>query len=197
MKDKTNGQMEDEQVNPNNTKETEGATAIDDDTQLRRSNRTSKPTERMQDYMNEELSKREAKLLNIYEKWKNVIKNCKTALKGDCSEIEAGKLLDSVTFMEKNVIDSFHHVKQCGVRNPDPLIVRKVDACISLTNDIKSLLQEKIAGLDEVNTNYKSLKKNEYARSVFSDLSMDSSIHGESKFREQPQQGGHSRNYWA
>ncbi|KAK3102368.1 hypothetical protein FSP39_010852 [Pinctada imbricata] len=148
----------------------------------RRSSRTSKPTERMSQYMEEEFDRRHSRFQTMYEKWKTAIKNCRLALKttGKCTEDDAGKLLDSINQLEKNVVDSFEHMRHKCTTTLDPLLVRRVDACISLTRDMTTLLNERIAGLDDImasTSHYGLLRKNQYAGSVFSDLTADSSMY--------------------
>jgi hypothetical protein len=138
----------------------------------------SKPTKRMKDYLNKVLSKKEAKLCNLYEYSKQGVKNSRQALQANCSEEEAAKLLDNITSLERDLVKSFESIRHCSVRGLERILIRKADVHISLTRYITTVLNKRIAGLEDTETdlaNYKLIKKSTFSKFMFNDLSQATS----------------------
>lgn len=68
----------------------------------RPSERPSIPTEKMLLYQKDELTKRERKLLSIYEQWKGQVRVYREDLKGDLSDSKSADMADDI---EKTVND--------------------------------------------------------------------------------------------
>ena len=74
---------------------------------LRRSQRISRKTDNMADYLAEEGRKRERRLMTLYDRWRLEVMESRKALKSSISEEELGKMIDRVSDLEKQVIDQF------------------------------------------------------------------------------------------
>lgn len=67
---------------------------------------------------------------------------------------------------------AFEHYRSIQV--PDPQILRKVDACVSVSKDLIRLLNDIISGVEDTcSINPLSRKHNAFAGSVFSDWSLN------------------------
>lgn len=72
---------------------------MDDADELTLPHRTewcSVPTEKMLAYQQDELTKREKRLLSLYDHWKTQIRTFKENLKKDISEMELAKMADVI-----------------------------------------------------------------------------------------------------
>ncbi|KAL4217997.1 hypothetical protein ACF0H5_022735 [Mactra antiquata] len=138
-------------------------------------------TPKMAAYMDEESCKRLALLTKTYEQWKITVKECKTRLKEECTDQELGEMIDSIQVNEGNVIQCFERLKYSAT--PDADIVRRVDACVSVTNEAVRMINEMISGVETYNdTQFKNqLKGNGYASSIFtlSDIDAESERSGQ------------------
>lgn len=128
---------------------------------------------KMAKYMEEEASKRLSILNRTYNQWKTHIKDCKARLKDECTEIELGRMIEGIQTHEKHVLECFDKLKYC--KTPTTDTVRRVDACIAVTNDVLKLINEIISGVE----NYtdiqfkKHLQNNGYATSIFTISDID------------------------
>lgn len=62
----------------------------------RRSERIKVPTERMLEYQKEEASKKERRLVNLYEQWKAQARETRERLKSDITETQLSSLADDL-----------------------------------------------------------------------------------------------------
>ena len=139
---------------------------------IRKSTRLSKPTDRMMEYMEEEANKRERRFHLCFECWKSEVRESRQNM-NESNEEDLGHMIDSITKREEEVLQAFQHLRNTASA-PNPAVVRKADACVAITKDMVRFINEKISGIDEAMDNRKNLKCNEYAKSVFSDLSRSS-----------------------
>ncbi|KAK3086460.1 hypothetical protein FSP39_018746 [Pinctada imbricata] len=140
----------------------------DDGQSLRRSTRDTKPTDKMAEYMTDEAQKRGKRLIRAFDQWKSEARSQRITLKTEINEEELGKMKDSLNNLEQNVVRSYDHLRLSCTPGQD--IVRKVDACSAITKDINSVINERLAGLEDI-TGIKNIARNKYAKSVFSDIS--------------------------
>ncbi|XP_078321623.1 uncharacterized protein LOC111100747 [Crassostrea virginica] len=139
---------------------------------IRKSTRLSTPTDRMMEYMEEEANKRERRFHLCFECWKSEVRESRQNM-NESNEEDLGHMIDSITKREEEVLQAFQHLRNAASA-PNPAVVRKADACVAITKDMVRFMNEKISGIDEAMDNRKYLKCNEYAKSVFSDLSRSS-----------------------
>lgn len=77
-------------------------------------------------------------------------------------------MIDNITKLERDVLQAFEHIRSASGAPPQGS-VRKVDACVAISKDLISAINEKISGFEDSAFN---LRNNKYARSIFSDLTL-------------------------
>lgn len=144
--------------------------------------RTRKPTEKMRALQEQEQIKREEKFHKAYEKWKQQVREVRMMLKQECTEEDIGDLSDKVETRESSVLQIYNDVRSHGA--PAQEVKRRMDACSAVTNDLRSLMQHRIAEVgDEWDVRAErlrlhSLLDREYAQSVYGSTVLNPSIVG-------------------
>lgn len=77
-------------------------------------------------------------------------------------------MIDNITKLERDVLQAFEHFRSASGAPPQG-IVRKVDACVAISKDLISAINEKISGLGE---SAFILRNNMYTRFVLSYLTL-------------------------
>ncbi|CAC5418285.1 unnamed protein product [Mytilus coruscus] len=109
---------------------------------LRRSTREVKYTDRMSEYRQEEFNKRKQKLMTIFDKWKDNVRKCRNLLKKECQESVLVDIIDSVKHLESSVVEHFEDLRTLGTITPE--IARKVDACVAISADLLKTVNERL-----------------------------------------------------
>ncbi|XP_042073472.1 uncharacterized protein LOC121813652 [Haplochromis burtoni] len=112
----------------------------------RRSERAKVPTEKMITYQKEEISKKEKRLLTLYEQWKIRVRETRERLKLDISEKEMADLADDVEQRKDELLKLYTEMRSHIAPSSD--IQRKTDACEAVTHDIVKVILERISGVD-------------------------------------------------
>lgn len=143
-----------------------------DDVQVkqRKSSRERVLTDRMMENMEQEAAKREERCLLCFDRWKLMVKEYRQTNKTESNEEVLGNMIDNITKLERDVLQAFEHFRSASDTPPQG-IVRKVDACVAISKDLISAINEKISGFEDSAFN---LRNNKYAKSVFSDLTLSS-----------------------
>ena len=144
----------------------------DDDTDLaRRPERARVHTEKMLAYREEEQSKREKRLVSLYEQWKAQARQTRQELKSELAEKRLASLADNLEIRKTDIMKLYDELRGHGT--PDTELRRKVDACAAVTSDIVKILNERLTG---VNGDYdaehegrrlRELLEPHYARSIY------------------------------
>lgn len=139
--------------------------------ELRRSSRESRKTEKMAVYIQAEFEKREGKFSSAYHDWQLNVKKLRNILRTDCDHSELVVISEKVKILENAVVEHFEELRTKGTI--PPLIMRRVDACVAITNDIDRIVNERLCEMEEFDSKrelarLKMLRNNEYAKSIFS-----------------------------
>ena len=147
----------------------------------RRSEQPSAPTEKMLIYQKEELSKKEKRLLSLYEQWKMLIRKSKQNLKTNISEAELATMADNI---EKGMNDIIKVYSEMRVHaTPSTELRRKMDACEAVTSDLLRVIYERLSAIDgEFDADIErqhlhQLHANDYAYSVYGSASQSGASH--------------------
>jgi len=92
----------------------------------RRTERPSMLTEKMLDYQKEELSKREKRLLSLYEQWKIPIRISRENVKKDISEAELATMADNIEKAMDDVMNANNKIRERAT--PCTELRRRIDA---------------------------------------------------------------------
>lgn len=147
----------------------------------RRSERPRVPTEKMLAHQNEEQTKREKKLLSIYEHWKGQVRIYRENLKVDLSDAKLAEIADGI---ERTLDDMTKTYRELRERHtPSTAIRRKMDSCEAVTKDIMKVITERLAAIDDFDAEKErqrlhQLLTHEHARSIYGTASQ-SSCHSE------------------
>ncbi|XP_025755466.1 uncharacterized protein LOC109196819 [Oreochromis niloticus] len=137
----------------------------------RRSERAKVPTEKMLTYQREEISKKEKRLLTLYEQWKIRVRETRERLKLDISEKEMADLADDVEQRKDELLKLYTEMRSHIAPSSD--IRRKTDACEAVTHDIVKVILERISGVDgDFDAEYerkrlRRLLEHDYAQSIY------------------------------
>ena len=149
------------------TEETDNPT----DTPLRSSSRERKLTEKGQEMHDQDTRKREKAFNKAYDFWKLAARETRTKLKTLCSLEDLNKLHEDIQEKYDAVKLQYEPIlRNC---NTTPEIVKKMDACVVLTKEIRDLISNRLETIDEDYNDQlekervrETLNKNEYG-SVF------------------------------
>ncbi len=137
----------------------------------RRSERARIPTEKMLAYREDEQSKREKRLLSLYEHWKAQARITRHDLKSELTDKQLAHLADNLEKRKHDLMKLYDELRAHGM--PDTELRRKVDACAAVTGDIIKILNERLTGVNgDYDAEYegerlRELRKPHYARSIF------------------------------
>ncbi|KAI4874764.1 hypothetical protein NFI96_023546 [Prochilodus magdalenae] len=118
----------------------------DDSEVLRRSDRSRVLTEKMLAYQRDEQSKKERRLVNLYEQWKAQARKARQELKSDLSEKHLSALIDSLEERKNDIMKVYNELRVHST--PAAELRRKVDACEAVTNDITKVVFERLTGVN-------------------------------------------------
>lgn len=99
----------------------------------RRTDRQSKPTEKMQVYQTEELNKREKRLLSLHEQWKIQVRAARETLKKDISDSDLANMADDIENGTGEILKVYGDIRKRVM--PSTELRRKIDACEAVTKD--------------------------------------------------------------
>ncbi|CAC5416723.1 unnamed protein product [Mytilus coruscus] len=142
---------------------------------LRRSTREVKYTDRMSEYRQEEFNKRKQKLMTIFDKWKDNVRKFRNLLKKECQESVLVDIIVSVKHLESSVVEHFENLRTVGTITPD--ITRKVDACVAISADLLKIVNERLCEIEDFDLprekdRLRKLRDNDYAKSIFSESAL-------------------------
>ncbi|XP_038158088.1 uncharacterized protein LOC119794558 [Cyprinodon tularosa] len=149
----------------------------------RRTQRLHKPTERMQEYQMDELTKKEKRLLSLYEQWKILIRASRENLKRDISESELATMADDVEKGMNEIMKLYGEIREKVT--PSTELRRKIDACEAVTKDIVKIVLERLAAIsgdfDEENERRRlhQLLAHDYAHSIYGTASQSRASHSD------------------
>lgn len=69
-----------------------------------------------------------------YERWRVLVRYCKSHLKGMCVESELAKIIDYIKEKEICIITTFNQLRNTGM--PTPCRMRKADICVTTSRHI-------------------------------------------------------------
>ena len=147
----------------------------------RRSERPSVPTEKMLAYQKEELSKKEKRLLSMYEQWKIQIRKSKENLKKDISETELAAMADTIEKGKDGLMRAYNEIRERAT--PSTELRRKIDACEAVTKDIMKIVYERLSAIDgyfdaeRERHQLHQLLAHDYAYSIYGTASLSGSSH--------------------
>nr|XP_055051100.1 uncharacterized protein LOC129436861 [Misgurnus anguillicaudatus]XP_055051101.1 uncharacterized protein LOC129436861 [Misgurnus anguillicaudatus] len=152
--------------------ESEQQSEVQDSAELpRRSERHHVPTEKILAYRKEECSKKEKRLINMYEEWKLQARKARHDLKSDISEIQLAEIADSLEDKMNCIMKIFSEIREHITPAAD--LRRKIDACEAVTKDIMKVILERLATVDgefdedRERGRLRELLAHSYARSVY------------------------------
>ena len=147
----------------------------------RRSERPSVPTEKMLAYQKEELSKKEKRLLSMYEQWKIQIRKSKENLKKDISETELAAMADTIEKGKDGLMRAYNEIRERAT--PSTELRRKIDACEAVTKDIMKIVYERLSAIDgyfdaeRERHQLHQLLAHDYAYSIYGTASLSGASH--------------------
>ena len=86
---------------------------------LRHSERKSVPTEKFLAYQREEQSKKERRLLSVYEQWKVQIRSIKENLKKNASDMDLAKMADTIENGKDDIMKVYNEIRQSATQSTD------------------------------------------------------------------------------
>lgn len=129
------------------------------------------PTEKMVAYQQDEMSKREKRLLSLYEQWKTQIRASKENLKKDILEMELAKMADITEKGMNDIMKAYHEMRERAT--PSTELRRKMDACEAVTKDFMKLIFERLSAIDGdfdaecTKLRLRQLQAHDYAHSIY------------------------------
>ena len=137
----------------------------------RRSERERVPTEKMLAYQQEELGKKEKRLVTLYDQWKILARTTRQELKTDLSEDRLSLLIDPLEKAKNAIIRNYDEIRDQIA--PSTQLRRRIDACEAVTKDIIQIIYSRITEVDGgfdpelVKGQLRELLDCEYARSIY------------------------------
>ncbi|XP_026101642.1 uncharacterized protein LOC113072978 [Carassius auratus] len=131
------------------------------DTPCRSSSRERKLTEKGQEMHEQDTRKREKAFNKSYDTWKLVARETRTKLKTLCSSEDLIKLQQDIQAKHDGVAQQYEPILRNS--NTTPEIVKKMDACVTLTKDILDLISNR---LETVNQEYNDQLEKERVREI-------------------------------
>lgn len=147
----------------------------------RHSERKSVPTEKFLAHQKEEQSKKERRLLSLYEQWKIKIRSTKENLKQNTTDMELAKMADTVENGKDDIMKIYYEIRQGTTPSAD--LRRKIDACEAVTKDIMKIINERLSGIDDVFDAEREKRKlhelhaHNYAHSIYGTASQSANSH--------------------
>lgn len=129
------------------------------DTPCRSSSRERKFTEKGQEMHDQDTKKRERAFNKTYDSWKLVARKTRTKLKNLCSSEELNELQQDIQAKHDDVSQQYEPILRNS--NTTPEIVKKMDACGTLTKDICDLISNR---LETINQDYNDQLEKERVR---------------------------------
>ncbi|XP_065115485.1 uncharacterized protein [Paramisgurnus dabryanus] len=138
--------------------------------ELRRSGRQRNPTEKMRAYIKEEALKKEKKLLQLYEQWKELARDTRKELKKDVSESQLVALINILEKGRDDVMQVYLEIRDHIAPSSDTR--RRIDTCEAVTKDISKIIFDRMACLEDfeqenVKHSLRELLHHDHARSVY------------------------------
>ncbi|XP_026073081.1 uncharacterized protein LOC113052853 [Carassius auratus] len=131
------------------------------DTPCRSSSRERKLTEKGQEMHEQDTRKREKAFNKSYDTWKLIARETRTKLKTLCSSEDLIKLQQDIQAKHDGVAQQYEPILRNS--NTTPEIVKKMDACVTLTKDILDLISNR---LETVNQEYNDQLEKERVREI-------------------------------
>ncbi|XDV25914.1 hypothetical protein PO909_029740 [Leuciscus waleckii] len=129
------------------------------------------PTEICLAYQQEELSKKEKKIVSLYNQWKIEARSAREHFKSDALGTQLAILIDTLEAAKNKVLSAYKDFKERV--SPAIEMRRKMDACEAVTADIIIIIYERITGLDgdfdgeSERSRLRTLLDHQYAHSIF------------------------------
>ena len=137
----------------------------------RRSERARTQTEKMQAYQQEEINKKEKRLITLYEQWKILARKTRQDLKTNIPEGHLISLIDPLEKAQNVVTRTYMEIRD--QIPPSTELRRKVDACEAVTKDITKIIYDRTTEIDGdynaefANERLRGLLQYDYARSIY------------------------------
>lgn len=164
-----------------------------EETPLRSSSRERTLTLKGQEMLNVNIKKHTKEFNKTYDSWKQAARETRSKLKNLCSKDELEELQKNIKIKHELLSTHYEPILCKGATTPD--IVKRMDACVTLSTEICELISKRLETIDEDYNDQlekervrSTLNKNDY-RSVFgstntetviSELSQKSSDHSNS-----------------
>lgn len=117
------------------------------DTPCRSSSRERKLTEKGQEMHDQDTRKREKAFNKTYDSWKLVARETRKKLKTLCSSEDLNELQQDIQAKHDDVGQQYEPILRNG--NTTPEIVKKMDACVTLTKDICDLISNRLETINQ------------------------------------------------
>lgn len=131
------------------------------DTPCRSSSRERKLTDKGQEMHDQHTRKCEKAFNKTYDSWKLVARETRTKLKTLCSSEDLNKLQQDIQARHDDVSQQYEPILRNS--NTTPEIVKKMDACVTLTKDICDLISDR---LKIINQDYNDQLEKERVRGI-------------------------------
>ena len=146
----------------------------------RRSVRPKVPTEKMLAYQKEEVSKKEKRLISLYEQWKMQAREARNKLKLDISDTLMASLVDILEKEKDDILKLYNEIRTHTAPSAD--LRRKIDACEAVTHDITKVIYERLTGIngdfnaEDERNRLRELLDRDYAISIYGSTAAPSGI---------------------
>ncbi|XP_077381716.1 uncharacterized protein LOC144021358 [Festucalex cinctus] len=134
----------------------------------------------MQLYQEEEAHRKVKLLYKVYDEWKKQVRTTREQLKCDISNSQIASLMDIVEKERDSVLKLYTEIRDHITPSSDTR--RLMDACEAVTKDIIKVAHERLAGIDDYDSDQVKIRlreflKSEYAHSIYSSSGSLSSQH--------------------
>nr|XP_015830265.2 uncharacterized protein LOC107395402 [Nothobranchius furzeri] len=117
------------------------------ETEVRRSERQRKLTEKMRDFKQSEITSKERKFMSTYVNFKAEIQLSRSKLKKECSKAELTEMIKSVGKCESDLQQDYVALRTLTTPSQD--FRRKMDSCSSVSTEMMLLLKRRYADVDK------------------------------------------------
>lgn len=129
--------------------------------QVRSSSRERSSTVKGQELHEQEAAKNEKAFNKVYDSWRHTAKEIRARLKTFCSPEDLDAIQCDIKSKNTGVLQRYEPIRRNRTTNPD--IVKKMDACATLTTEICELISIR---LESVNGTFKDYLEKERVRMV-------------------------------
>lgn len=115
--------------------------------QVRSSSRERTLTEKGQEMHDQEAKKHEKAFNKSYDSWKQIARESRTILKTFCSQDDLDNIQQNIMVKHDTVCQHYEPIRRDRITTPD--IVKRMDACVTLTAEIRDLVSKRLETIKE------------------------------------------------